>query len=168
MPSIYDIQQEIKSLFESYGYTIYDISTFDNQKITRLEGEYPVLCIGRGNEIVNNDGSPTDFLIQDTEVYLNVVIETCKEDLEKDSATELRKIKDIIYSNRRTSSWCDWTLEENFTAQLQSANDHSSVFGGLDITTTVNYRENQIVESRPQILQIKSGDLEIGDTGLTI
>jgi len=35
-------------------------------------------------------------------------------------------------------------ITENFTAQLQSANDFSSVFGGLDITTTVNYREQQI------------------------
>jgi len=168
MPSIYDIQQNMKALFRNYGYTIYDLSTFDNQKITKLGDEYPILCIGRGNEITENDGSPTDFLIQDSEVYLNVVLKTTKENLEQDSATELRKIKDIIYSNRNNQFWCDWIVTENFVASLQSASDHSSVYGGLDITTTVNYRETQIEEQREQLINILGQNLEVGDSGVKV
>jgi hypothetical protein len=168
MPSIYDIQQEIKSIFSDYGYTIYDISTFDNKKITRLDGEYPVLCIGRGEEVIDNEGSPTDFLVQDCEIYLNVVLKTSKDDLEKDSAEHLRIIKDIIYTNRRTSSWCNWVISENFTAQLENTNDFSSVFGGIDITTNINYRENQILQKRPQLINVNSEELLIGDQGITV
>lgn len=145
MPSLYAIQQEITSILQEEGYTVYEFSNFDNRKITQLKNEYPVVCIGRGTEVTNNEGSPTDFIIQDGEISMNVVLETTKENLDSDSATELRKIKDIVYGNRtRQNFWCDWIITENFTASLQSVNDFSNVYGGLDITTTVNYREKQI------------------------
>lgn len=141
MNDLFTIQSEIKKLFEQSGYTVYDMESFDNNKITRLSGQYPIILVGRGSETIDNEGSPTDFLDEEAEVFLNVILESEIKGFESKCATELRRVKTIIYSNRQSQKWCDWYITENFIAQLQSSNDHSSVYGGCDITTIVKYRE---------------------------
>ena len=135
----------MKTLFVAEGYTIYDLNSFEEQKITRLpDREYPVVLISRGLEVQNNDASPIGFIIQDAEIHIDVILNTGIKTYEKDIDAELRKIKDIIFTNQTNQSWCDWTMVDNFNAQLQSTNTHSKVFGGININTSVNYRENEI------------------------
>jgi hypothetical protein len=143
MADIYTIQQEVKKLFKDNGYTVYDMESFDNQKITRLHGEYPIILIGRGNETIDNDGSPSpsNFIDEECELFINVILESQIAGFEKKCATELKKIKSIVYANRQNQTFCDWYMTENFIAQLQSSNDHSNVYGGCDITTIIKYRE---------------------------
>ena len=145
MPSLYNIMEEMKTLFVAEGYTTYDLNSFEEQKITRLpDREYPVVLLSRGLEVQNNDTSPIGFIIQDAEIHIDVILNTGIKTYEKDIDTELRKIKDIIFTNQTNQSWCDWTMVDNFNAQLQSTNTHSKVFGGININTSVNYRENEI------------------------
>jgi hypothetical protein len=135
----------MKPLFTAEGYTVYDIQEFDEQKITRLDSsEFPVICLGRQIEEIDNEGSPINFLSQSAGIDLNVVLNTGRENLEQDADTELRKIKDIIYTNRNTADWCDWVMIDNFVAQLANTSDHDNVYGGININTTVKYRENEI------------------------
>jgi len=137
--------EEMKTLFVAEGYTTYDLNSFEEQKITRLpDREYPVVLLSRGLEVQNNDTSPIGFIIQDAEIHIDVILNTGIKTYEKDIDTELRKIKDIIFTNQTNQSWCDWTMVDNFNAQLQSTNTHSKVFGGININTSVNYRENEI------------------------
>jgi len=145
VPSLYNIMEEMKTLFVAEGYTTYDLNSFEEQKITRLpDREYPVVLLSRGLEVQNNDTSPIGFIIQDAEIHIDVILNTGIKTYEKDIDTELRKIKDIIFTNQTNQSWCDWTMVDNFNAQLQSTNTHSKVFGGININTSVNYRENEI------------------------
>jgi len=145
VPSLYNIMEEMKTLFVAEGYTIYDLNSFEEQKITRLpDREYPVVLISRGLETQNNDASPISFIVEDAEIHIDVILNTGLKTYEKDIDTELRKIKDIIFTNQTNQSWCDWTMVDNFNAQLQSTNTHSKVFGGININTSVNYRENEI------------------------
>ena len=137
--------EEMKTLFVAEGYTTYDLNSFEEQKITRLpDREYPVVLLSRGLEVQNNDTSPIGFIIQDAEIHIDVILNTGIKTYEKDIDAELRKIKDIIFTNQTNQSWCDWTMVDNFNAQLQSTNTHSKVFGGININTSVNYRENEI------------------------
>jgi len=138
--------EEMKTLFNDNGYTSYDLNSFKDDKITRMpEDEYPIVLISRGLEVMDNDASPIDFLVEDAEIRINVILDTGLDEYEADVNAELRKVKDIIYSNRNKQSfWCKWLMIDNFNAQLQSTNTHSKVFGGININTSVNYRENEI------------------------
>jgi len=145
MPSLYDIIGLIKTLLESHGYTAYRIQDFNHEFVNRLDStEFPVIFIGRQLEEVQNDSSPTDFLVQNSGIDLNMVLNTGHDDLEEDANTELRKIKDIIYSNQNNQNWCNWLLVDNFIAQLANTNDRSDVYGGININTTIEYRENRV------------------------
>ena len=145
MPSLYDIVETMKPLFTAEGYTVYDIESFDHQKITRLDGEYPVILIGEETEETDNDGSPIDFLEQTATINIDCIIESETDGFRQATATELRKIKDIIYTNRNKQNyWCDFVVNDNFRAQLQSSNSMSKVFGGININCSVKYRENEI------------------------
>ena len=97
-------------------------------------------------EEIDNEGSPINFLDENGVINADCIIDVgSTENFRSATATELRKIKDIIYTNRNKKNfWCDWVMTDNFRAQLQSSNTHSSVFGGININTSVNYRENDI------------------------
>lgn len=145
MPSLYDIMEEMKTLFTSGGFTPYDINEFDSGKVSRLPAEqFPVVFIGRQIETIDNDGSPTAFLNQTAGIDINVVFNTGRAELEADADEHLRTIKDIVYTNQRTSNWCNWIMIDNFVAQLAGTNDKSEVYGGININTEVQYRENRI------------------------
>jgi hypothetical protein len=144
MASLYDIIALLKTLFESHGYTAYRIQDFDNQFVSRLDStKFPAIFIGRQIEEINNDSSPTGFLIQSAGIDLNVVLNTGHDELESDASDELRKIKDIIYTNQNNQNWCNWIMIDNFVAQLANANDRAEVYGGININTTIEYRENR-------------------------
>jgi hypothetical protein len=133
--------KEIKVLFTNAGYTSYDLNSLGDKKITRLQGEYPIMLISRGKEVVDNEGSPIDCLVEDAELHIRVIHESGLEEFEKVSAAELLKVKAIIKANKTNQTWADWKMIDNFNGQLQSTNTHSDVFGGIDINATVNYRE---------------------------
>jgi len=160
MPSLYQVMDVMKDLFTTGGYTVYDIQEFDEKKITRLDSsKFPVICLGRQIEEIDNDGSPINFLIQNAGIDLNVVLNTGRDNLEQDSDIELRKLKNIIYKNRNTNDWCDWVMIDNYVAQLANTNDHSSVYGGININTTIKYRELEIYTG--YIGNIDGGDSEL-------
>ena len=146
MASLYEVMNGMKSLFESNGYTAHDLNSFDTEKITRQkESDYPIVLISRGLEVQDNDNSTINQMIQNAEIHVDVILATGKKSFESDIDTELRKIKDIINTSRQGGQlWCDWVMVDNFNAQLQSTNTHSKVFGGININTTVNYREQDI------------------------
>lgn len=142
---LYTILQEIKALFEANGYTAYRIEDFQEQFVSRLSSDkFPAVFIGRQQEEIDNEGSPINYLSCSAGIDLNVVLNTGIDNLEEDGATELRKIKDIVYSNRCTGSRLDWQIDNNFIAQLANTNDRSIIYGGININTTVLYRENEI------------------------
>jgi hypothetical protein len=145
MPSLYQVMDIMKDLFTTGGYTIYDIQEFDSQKITRLDSsKFPVICLGRQIEEIDNEGSPLSFLSEKAGIDLNVILNTGRENLEQDGDVELRKIKNIVYKNRNTNDWCDWIMIDSYIAQLANTNDHSEVYGGININTTIKYRECEI------------------------
>lgn len=145
MASLYDIMEEMKTLFEANGYTAYDITEFDHQKVSKVkDSKFPLVFIGRQLETIDNEASPLHFLKGEAGIDVNVVLNTGEKKLYEDGATNIRKIKDIIYTNRCNPNWDDWVMVDNFIAQLQSSNTHSKAFGGININTTVMYRENEI------------------------
>lgn len=145
MPSLYEIMEDMKDLFSAGGFTPYDINEFDHGKVSRLPAsEFPVVFIGRQIETIDNDASPTAFLNQTAGIDINVVFNTGRAELENDADTNLRSIKDIVYTNQRTNNWCNWIMIDNFVAQLAGTNDRSEVYGGININTQVEYRENRI------------------------
>jgi len=144
--SLYNTIEDIKTLLESHDYTVYDESSFEAEKITRQnDADYPIVLVSRGEETVNNDGEVMHVMQESAPVFLVIAFNTGIEELEKDTATELRKIKDIINTSRKEKTiGCDWKMLGNINGQLQSTNSHSSVFGGINIKTTVEYREQDI------------------------
>ena len=145
MASLYDIVNEIKAILEANGYTAYRIQDFNHDFVTRLSSDnFPAVFIGRQLEEIDNDGSPLQYLQCTAGIDLNVVLNTGHDNLEADGATELRKIKDIVYTNACSGSLDNWQVNDNFIAQLANTNDRASVYGGININTTVLYRENEI------------------------
>lgn len=144
MTNLYDIMLEMKTLFEAEGYTVKNMFEFDHDHISKLsEDVFPIICLGRKSEEIDDAASPTDFMVMNAVIDVNVVLYAKKEDLELESSIELRKIKNVIYNNRSNQDWCDWIMVDNFIAQLANSNDRSSIYGGININTTVNYREKQ-------------------------
>ena len=138
---------EVKRLFSEAGYTVYDIYDMDSKKITKLNStEYPVVCIGRGIEEINNEDSPVGFIDAEANIDINIVFNTGEENLRADSDNMLREVKNIIYGNRNNCAWKDIVITDNYVAQVQSASVHSSVYGGLNINCLVSYREESVVE----------------------
>jgi hypothetical protein len=142
---LYDIIEEIKKLFEAEGFTCFDAFEFDGQQVTRLpETSFPALFIGRGSEEIDNEASPTECLIERATIDLNIVFNTGKAGLIASTQTALRKVKNVIYENQSTQNWSNWILTDNFVAQLANTNDKSVVFGGVNINTAIEYREERI------------------------
>lgn len=138
---------EIKRLFTEAGYTVYDIYDMDSKKITALDSaEYPVFCIGRGVEEIDNDETPVGFIDAEANIDINIVFNTGEENLRNDSDIMLREVKNVIYGNRNNCAWIDITVTDNYVAQVQSSNIHSSVYGGLNVNCLVRYREETGVE----------------------
>jgi len=145
MATLNDIINEMKTLLEGYDFTVYRIQDFNHEFASRLSSEkFPAVFIGRQLEEIDNDGSPLHYLKCTAGIDLNVVLNTGHDNLEEDGATILRKLKDIVYTNRCSASWDDWIVIDNFIAQLANTNDRSMIYGGVNINTTVLYRENEI------------------------
>jgi hypothetical protein len=148
MASLYENMEEIKSIFRSSGYTVYDLTEFGDLKLSRLpDNQFPVIFVGRQLEEIDNEGSPLHFLSETAGIPIKIVLNTGDEDLYKDSDTVLRDIKNIIATNQCSGSfWTRWVMNDNFVAQLQSSNERSRVYGGININTTISYREEQYKE----------------------
>jgi hypothetical protein len=145
MSSLYENIEEMKSIFRSSDYTVYDLTEFGDLKVSRLPADqFPVIFIGRQLEVIDINGDQLHFLSETAGVSINVVLNTGEDDLYKDADTVLRDIKNIIATNQCTGSfWLRWAMTDNFVAQLQSSNERSKVYGGININTTINYREDQ-------------------------
>ena len=147
MADLQSIMGQMEVLLEAQGYTVYDVTEWGKKKVSqRPVSEFPIIFIGRGTEVIDNAGESGLFLLLETaEIDLNVVLATGEDDLYTDSATEIRKIKDIIYTNRCLSDfWSDWVMDDNQVVQLATSNSQSEIFGGININTTVQYREQNI------------------------
>ena len=147
MADLQSIIEQMEVLLEAQGYTVYDVTEWGKKKVSqRPESEFPIIFIGRGTETIDNTGESSLYDLLDTaEIDLNVLLATGEDDLFADSATEIRKIKDIIYTNRCLSNfWSDWVMDDNDVVQLATSNSQSKIFGGININTTVQYREQQI------------------------
>lgn len=145
MATLFEVVEQMKVVFGNAGYTIFDINEFDQRKVTQADpSKFPIIFIGRKDEVINSN-STIDFLNNTAEVDINIVLNVDKENLFPASSTELRIIKDIIYTNRKQLPfWIDWTVTGNYPAQLANTEYHSQIFGGLNINTLVQYREQQI------------------------
>lgn len=171
MASLYEVIEGIKGLFSSTGITVYDIDEFDDKSISRLsDDKFPVICIGRQLEEIDNDASPTDCIVQSAIIDINFILNTGKENLRDDCYDWLRYIKTVIYTNRNSQIWDDLVMVDNFIAQLANSNDNSKVYGGLNINCSVNYRERidtQIIPPDQLFItgdksQVLEEDLKIG------
>ena len=146
MASLDEVIEEMKSIFNSNGYTCLDDDDFGHQKVAKLkDSDYPVIFIS-GDDEENDDAPLINFLINTAPITLNVALNTGQSNLKVDGRVELRKIKNLIYTNSKASSfWTKWGMTANKIAQLQGSNDRSKVYGGIGIITEVQYRELQIL-----------------------
>ncbi len=146
MASQYEVMLGMQAALQSDSFTVYTQKEFEvlNVEIQDLPVEqFPVIFIGCGKE--NNDlESPLQTLVESGVINLNVALNTGKAKLEEDSATVLRLIKNTIGKNRESQIWCDWKYTDSFTAVLRNANDDSLVYGGRNINTTAEYREEEV------------------------
>jgi len=143
--SLYDVMNQMKTIFENSGYTVYFVNEFHTKNIQTLDSaSFPIICMGRQIEEIDNDESPVDYIDSTAIIDLNIVLNTGKENLEADAATILRDIKTIVYTNNSNQYWCNWVVVDNFIAQLANTNENSKVFGGININCSVEYRELKI------------------------
>jgi len=152
MASIYEVMTEMSSILTSGGYTVYDVTTFEDREVDRIPSEeFPVIFIGRGVEDVDNDAPTLHVLTLECPIDINVVINTGSAKLYEDSAIELRKIKNIMSEYRshvtipttNCDYWTDWYMDDNYISRLNGSSKNDKVFGGININTVVNYREEE-------------------------
>jgi len=146
MSSLYEVMQEMKAVFINAGFTTYDQDEFDEQGIKVIElpqAEYPVILISDGPE-ENQEESPLQIMSETGIINLNVVLNTGKKNFMSDCATLLRSIKNVIGENRSNQIWCNWKYTDSFRAVLRGVNKDAKVYGGMNINTSVEYREKEI------------------------
>ena len=146
MSSIYTIVENIQSLLEAQGYTVYDVVEWDKKKVIEQDDSaFPMIFIDEDNEVNNFDeGTTLNYLDQSSTININVVLNTGKSNWRQDVNTELRKIKDIIYTNCDSQHWISWDYSGSQKHQIANSTSDAKVFGGVAINTTVTYEELEI------------------------
>lgn len=146
MASLDDVIEEMKKIFNDNGYTCLDDDDLGHQKVVKLKGsDYPVIFISGNSEEID-DSVIINWMINTAPINLNIALNTGQKNLKTDAIIELRKIKNLIYTNSKASGfWDKWGMVSNKIAQLQGSNDRSKVYGGIGIITEVQYRELQIL-----------------------
>jgi hypothetical protein len=138
MSSIYSIVEEMQTILQAEGYTVYDVVEWDHKKIVeQADADFPMIFI--------DDEQTLDYLNQTSTVSLNVVLSTGKANWREDVNTELRKIKDIIGTNSCNGNfWITWQYTDSNKRQLANTSSIDNIFGGVQINTIVQYEELEI------------------------
>ena len=145
MASIYDIMTQMSSILTSGGYTVYDVTTYEDKELSQIsQEEFPVIFIGRQIEDIIQDAETLHILTCECPVDLNIVLNTGSDNLYKDCATVLRDIKNILSVNKTNCDfWVEWYMDDNYVAKLNGSGRNDKVYGGININTIVTYREEE-------------------------
>jgi hypothetical protein len=146
MSSIYSVVEEIQSILMLFDYTVYDVVEWDNKKVIEQDdADFPIIFIDENDETNDLDDVTLGYLNQTSTVSLNVVLATGKENWREDVNTELRNIKDIIYTFIcNGNEWITWQYTDSNKRQLANTSSIDNIFGGVQINTIVQYEESEI------------------------
>jgi hypothetical protein len=120
---------------------------WDHKKIVeQADADFPMIFIDEDEETNDTTDDVTlNYLNQTSTISLNVVLSTGKENWRQDVNTELRKIKDIIYTNIcNGDKWITWQYTDSNKRQLANTSSIDNIFGGVQINTIVQYEESEI------------------------